>query len=111
MNFQEQIDTIQAAQDGRVVTYISMHDDTVRRAYTDHSFNFVRNTYFIEPLYKKQEVIMVESEERKGSWMPVLFQEMSGDAVRVYFGGRKSSEEYMFCFPNHRKLNPVDKGE
>ncbi len=59
MNFQEQITTIQAAKSGRSVTYTSMYDDTVRCVCTDHSFDFIRNTYTAEPLYTEGNVIEI----------------------------------------------------
>ncbi len=59
MNLQKQIDTIQALKDGRRVTYISIYDHIPTRVYDRHAFDFVRNTYTVEPLYKEGEVIMV----------------------------------------------------
>ncbi len=110
MNLQEQIDVIQAVKDGRRVTYISTSDSVVIRADTDHSFNFVRNTYTIEPLYQEREVIMVESREALDGWMPAFFHEMSGDSVMVSFIDIEPSAVPR-SYPYHRKLNAKDKGE
>ncbi len=103
MNFQEQIETIQAAKDGRRVTYISMYDDTVRCACTDHSFDFIRNTYTIEPLYKEGEVIMVETTR---GWEPRVFNKMDSEGARC-FGMAGYAPVW---YTNHRKLTPAEKG-
>ncbi len=66
---------------------------------------------FIEPLYKKDEVIMVESIMSSGDcWMPVFFQEMSGDDVMVHFATNSTSKRQLHRYTNHRKLNDTDRG-
>ncbi|MCP5003302.1 MAG: hypothetical protein GY941_05020 [Planctomycetes bacterium] len=59
MTLQEQIDTIQAVKDGRVVTRTVTKSGNTYRVPTGHFFDFIHNTYTIEPLYQEGEVIMV----------------------------------------------------
>ncbi|MCP4273280.1 MAG: hypothetical protein GY781_15200 [Gammaproteobacteria bacterium] len=103
MKLQDQIDTIQAFKDGRTVTYISMYDCTPTRVYDRHSFDFVRNTYTVESLYKRGEIIMVRPEE---VWWPKKFIEMDGkSAVCANEPGGFGIYQY------HRKLTAYRKGE
>ncbi len=112
MTFQEQIDIIQAAKDGRRVTYISMYDGSVMHVCADHSFDFIHYTYTIEPLYKEREVIMVKSTQPRGDWwMPVFFHEMSGNDVLVYFSIFGGPQQQLHRYTKHRKLDAIDKGE
>ncbi len=107
MTLQDQIDVIQAFKDGRTVTYISMYDCTPTRVYDRHSFDFVRNTYTVEPLYKEGEVIMVMPAVGAGLqlWHPRIFFEMGSEgALCDHFTGR-------VVYAKHRKQTPTEKGE
>ncbi len=106
MTFEEQLEIIQAAIDGRTVTYTSsIFSDKLRHANEQHTFNFVENTYTIEPLYKKGEVIMVRAEPYARS-NPSIFIEMRGNAVLCE--GVDGDPE---TFSNHRKQTKAERGE
>ncbi len=104
MNLQEQIDTIQALMDGRRVTRTTIKSGNAYRVPTGHFFDFVHNTYTIEPLYKEGEVIMVQ--HSNGKWWPRPFIGMDDEGATCAnpLGGCST-------FANHRKQNPTDKGE
>ncbi len=107
MNLQEQRDIIQAAIDGRRITF--RHKGTINAPYglfNGHLFDFITRTYTIEPLYKEGEVIMVESAHFAG-WEPRIFIEMDSEGALCYDMVRRLPVVYT----NHRKQNTTDKGE
>ncbi len=107
MTFEEQVEIVRAAKDGRNVTYITMYDLKPSKVYPNHSFNFVVNTYFIEPIYKERSVIMVKTSPDE-IWIPRRFRRMEGANVVCCEGSVRGS---CTTFSIHRKQTNIELGE
>ncbi len=103
MKRQDQIDVIQATIDGRKVTYTTKHGVHSVIVPYNHLFDFARYIYTVEPLYQKDEIIMVEYNSK---WWPMRFIGMNSE-------GATCSNLHAGCstFVNHRKQTPAERGE
>ncbi len=105
MKLQDQIDVIQAVIDGRTVTYTSVFTKKVRHDVEEqHSFDFINDTYTVEPLYIEGEVIMVRS--HNDLWWPHVFIRMNG--YKAFCEHTITGRQH---YTEHRKQSPTEKGE